>query len=266
MAGENVFPKSDGDVANASEYNALSIVNVTAGEDLTAGNVVYIKKSDGKAYISDTGTADDIRADGIVLNTVTTGNTAYVQTRGNYVTSGLTAGAIYYLGATGSITTTQSGVQIGIATSTTNLFINIVQDDRDPVGTIKPWHKDMTGMPSNMLTAFWVECNGQTLSDPESPFDGQVIPDLNGNNNFLRGNSTSGGTGGSATHNHQWAIQVAGIGGLGLAEDDDAETWQSDGTTQQDCTFTNLGANGFYTKNASTLPPYYNVVWIMKIK
>lgn len=44
------------------------------------------------------------------------------------------------------------------------------------------------------LSENFVECNGQTLDDSESIFDGEVIPNLNGNNNFLRGNSTSGGT------------------------------------------------------------------------
>jgi len=91
VTAENTFPKFGGDVAYASDFNALQIVNVEAGENLTAGNVVYIKKNDGKAYLSDTGTADDIRANGIVIDTVTSGNTADIQIGGNYATSGLTA-------------------------------------------------------------------------------------------------------------------------------------------------------------------------------
>jgi len=45
-------------------------------------------------------------------------------------------------------------------------------------------------IPSNNF----VECNGQILDDSDSILDGQTIPDLNGNNNFLRGDSTSGST------------------------------------------------------------------------
>lgn len=45
------------------------------------------------------------------------------------------------------------------------------------------------------ITANWAECNGQTLNDVESPLNGITIPDLNGDNNFLRGSTTSGGTG-----------------------------------------------------------------------
>lgn len=48
---------------------------------------------------------------------------------------------------------------------------------------------------SLILDDNYVECNGQTLSDSGSIFNGDIIPDLNGNNNFLRGNSTSGETG-----------------------------------------------------------------------
>jgi len=47
-----------------------------------------------------------------------------------------------------------------------------------PIGTILDWHKDFTGTPS--LPDNFVECNGQTLDDEDSPYDGQVIPNLNG--------------------------------------------------------------------------------------
>jgi hypothetical protein len=60
----------------------------------------------------------------------------------------------------------------------------------DPIGTIKAWHKDFTNTPS--LPWGWIECNGQSLSDTESPYDGEIIPDLNGDGRFLRGSATSG--------------------------------------------------------------------------
>ena len=194
MTAEKTFPKVTNDIAYASEYNAIRIVNLEAGENLTAGNVVYIKKNDGKVYVSDTGTADDIRADGVCITTTTSGNTAPVQLCGNYVTSGLTADEVYYLGASGAVSTTQSGVQVGVATSTTNLHIHIVQDDRDAIGTIKPFLSNITGYPSNNITAFWILCDGTTISDAESPFNGQAVPDLNGTGNAIRAADTAGGT------------------------------------------------------------------------
>lgn len=59
-----------------------------------------------------------------------------------------------------------------------------------PIGSIVAWHKDLFG--TSALPDGWVECNGQTLSDPDSPFVGQTIPDLNGEGRFLRGGTSSG--------------------------------------------------------------------------
>ena len=247
MTVEKEFPKVDGDILYGSEASALNIIHdINAGENITAGNIVYIKKSDGKVYVSDTGTADDIRADGIALETVNSGNDVNIQKTGTY---GITAteGEVYYLGASGAISTTVSAVEIGVATTTNNIFINIIQDDKQTLGTIKAWNKSFTGMPTNPLTAFWVECDGSSLSDAESPFDGQTLPDLNGTPNaFLRGNTTSGGTGGSTTHGHTVTL------GTGQSGSGFADVHQQSGSP-------NVPAS-------SNIPPYHDVVWIMKIK
>lgn len=59
-----------------------------------------------------------------------------------------------------------------------------------PIGTILPWHKDLTGTPA--LPEGWAELNGQTISDADSVYDGVTLPDLNGDGRFLRGGGTSG--------------------------------------------------------------------------
>lgn len=65
-----------------------------------------------------------------------------------------------------------------------------------PLGSIIAWHKSMTGTPS--LQDGWVECNGQTINDAASPYNGRTIPNLNSNNTykgrglFLRGGISSG--------------------------------------------------------------------------
>jgi len=226
-----------------------SLIDILAGETIAAGNVVYIKKSDGKVYVSDTGTADDIRASGIALTGGDADETIVVQRRGPYKTSGLTANTMYYLGAAGALSTTISGVQLGIATSTTVLDLDIIQDDRDTIGTVKAYDKSQTGIPLNNLTAFWVECNGQVLNDPESPLNGQTIRDINITKRVIRGSSTSGSTGGADTHAHNT--------NLGLRSADTASD----------------GSNGGYkingnatTSSASSLPAYMEMVWIQKIK
>lgn len=133
---------------------------------------------------------------------------------------------------------------------------NTVQENTNisvPIGGVVPWMKDLTGVPA--LSENFVECNGQTLSDEESPLDGQTIPDLNGSsgeNRFLRGNTVSGGTGGSETHNH---------GG----ETGPADT--EDGFYRQGSVV--LTAPDEHTHDISTsnhLPPYHNVVMVMRVK
>src|SRR3990167_1198391 len=118
---------TDGEVLYAADLNdtfgaAGQIIAVESGEDITLGNAVYIHLTDGKAYVSGTGTADDIRANGIALETVTSGADVLGITRGVYYTSGLSDKEDYYLGAAGAISTTRSGVRIGTALSTTQLF------------------------------------------------------------------------------------------------------------------------------------------------
>jgi len=248
---ENVFPKVGGDAGYASEWNTQfgNFVTLEAAENITAGNVCYIHLTDGKAYVSDTGTANDIRANGIAMATVTSGSDVTLQISGVYYTTGLTDKEDYYLGATGAVSTTVSAVRVGTANGTTQLIINIVQDDRDQVGTVKAWAKTLTGVPA--LTAFWVECgNAGALSDAESPINGQTIPDLNNAQKLIRGNTTSGTTGGGLTHTHQMGSGYAiayGAGGPGYGGIN--------------------GSPGYVTIGTGTnASPYMDMVWIIKIK
>lgn len=117
--------------------------------------------------------------------------------------------------------------------------------ENGPIGSIMAWHKNLPGVPS--LPSNWVECNGQTLSDIASPLNGQVIPNLNGSNYFLRGNTVSGSTGGAASHTHGINIQQVGWDAA-----PDASHF-TDGTI-------------ISTAAASNLPPYMDIVWIMRIK
>lgn len=67
-----------------------------------------------------------------------------------------------------------------------------------PIGVVLPWHKNFTGVPT--LPNGWLECNGQTINDAQSPMNGQAVPNLNsqvyagGRGYYIRGGSTSGNT------------------------------------------------------------------------
>tara|TARA_Y100000310_G_C20702423_1_gene831085 strand:+ start:4893 stop:5369 length:477 start_codon:yes stop_codon:yes gene_type:complete len=68
-----------------------------------------------------------------------------------------------------------------------------------PIGAVIMWHKSLTGVPS--LPGNYVECNGQVLNDSLSPLNGQTMPNIN-NTSIVAGFTSSGITGGSATHTH----------------------------------------------------------------
>ena len=132
-----------------------------------------------------------------------------------------------------------------------------------PVGAIIPWHKSKSGTPS--LPEHYVECNGQTINDAESPYDGQTLPDLNGNNRFLRGSTTTGGTGGESTvtltvsempnHSHDIKLGYNDSTYNGVPED----TFEANSETGQ--TQSTGGSEAHENK-----PPYFDVVFIMRIK
>ena len=138
-----------------------------------------------------------------------------------------------------------------------------------PIGSIAAWLKSYTNTPA--LPPGWVECNGQTLSDVDSVYNGQVIPNLNSSGintdatrMFLRGCTTSGGTGGEATH------QLT-VGELATHQHDIQCCEGGSGTTiayttgdSQVAIVTSDAEGGDQPHN--NLPPYYNVVWIMRVK
>jgi hypothetical protein len=112
-----------------------------------------------------------------------------------------------------------------------------------PVGSVLPFLKNLTNTPS--LPTGWVECNGQTISDSDSVYNGVTLPDLNGDNRFLRGDSTSGNTGGSETHSHTMTFAYGSYDpGTDYYADEEVLT----------------------TSTEDSKPPYYGVVWIMRIK
>ncbi len=120
-----------------------------------------------------------------------------------------------------------------------------------PIGTIMAWAKDISGVPA--LADSWVECNGQTINDPQSLLNGQIIPDLNGQNRFLRGSGNSGATGGNEfqdlKHNHNFGTY-------------EFETYGRD----KDAVINVEGVKSSKLNNVDIRPPFYDVIWIMRIK
>ena len=143
------------------------------------------------------------------------------------------AGAVGPAGATGA-----TGPQ-GVAGATGATGAEGAAGLSLPVGGVGAWLKDLPGVPA--LPGDYAECNGQVLADPASPLDGVTLPDLNGQERFLRGSATSGTLGGQDVFPTRFADN-ANVGILfNAVTPDDAP-------------------------GAAPLPPYYSVVWVMRIK
>jgi hypothetical protein len=121
-----------------------------------------------------------------------------------------------------------------------------------PIGSIVAWLKSYTNVPT--LPDNWVECNGQTLSDADSVFNGQTIPNLNtGTYRYLRGHSSSGEQINQTIQAHTHTINMS------------SSTGTSDTTLKSGTGDGSAVATGSYGSTL-TQPNSYTVVWIMRIK
>ncbi|MFO1527224.1 MAG: hypothetical protein U1F16_14750 [Turneriella sp.] len=154
-----------------------------------------------------------------------------------------------------------------------------------PIGTILAWHKSLTGTPGLPASGEWVECNGQTLSDAQSPYNSQVIPNLNGDaaganspgqtaklSMFLRGGLNSG-TGQQDAFQGHWHELRKAIDNSPLGTDpgtygaNPGSSVSPNGTESvQARASISDGANGAPRTANETRPVNMSVVWIMKVK
>ena len=147
-----------------------------------------------------------------------------------------------------------------------------------PVGTIVAWNKTMSGTPG--IPDGWLECNGQPVSDTESPYHGQSVPNLNNppadpaggatgtysKGVFLRGDNTSGTFQDDSIQGH-WHSQnqvVTSIPGDGTHAHLNSTAWGHNNSLVRDPS--SDGSNGAPRTAAETRPVNYSVVWIMRIK
>jgi len=139
-----------------------------------------------------------------------------------------------------------------------------------PIGSIIAWAKSFTGVASlaTQGRTEYVECNGQTLSDTQSPLNGNVFPNLNNSggastNRYLRGATTSGGTGGSDNSPSSQSTSSASASlstGTTTVEGNAVVTPVSVLSSVVD-----TGHSHAITQ-FSILNSYYSVVWIMRVK
>lgn len=121
-----------------------------------------------------------------------------------------------------------------------------------PIGSVIAWLKSLGTTHTPTLPDGWVECDGSVLSDADSPYNGDTIPNLNGGTyRFLKGHTSSGVENVATTHTHSYQGSGSAAG---------------DGSNRD--TF-NTGTNITHTSSnnsAACEPANYTVVWIMRVK
>ena len=134
-----------------------------------------------------------------------------------------------------------------------------------PIGAVLAWFKTLSGVPS--ISDGYVQCDGQVLNDSDSPLNGETIPNLNGGDRFLRGNSTSGGTGGGTTSTASGNTNTTGDHFHTLTNVSDLETTGGAGLRIINNQTSETGDHlHTFSDSFSIIPTFTSVVWIMRVK
>jgi hypothetical protein len=117
------------------------------------------------------------------------------------------------------------------------------------------------------LPADFLPCSGQMVSDAASPYNGQTLPNLNGEQRFLRGSTTSGVLQTDAFQGH-----FHNSGALTITGDQSASSNDYTGTGTMRFISAAVtgplsdGVNGTPRISTETRPINMSIIWIMKIK
>jgi len=200
----------------AVTFDQQVISNQTAGENLTAENLVYFKESDQKWWKVDadtTATFDGVKL-GIALATVSADATTSIAISGPVSMTGLTAGSKYYASTTaGAITVTAptNEVFVGVALSTTSLLLTPNPRFTSLIGlgnpsTSAPFISSNLGGNVQVFTSSgtWTKPTGARLVEVFVIGAGG-----GGGGGGLSGNPTGGGGGGGGG-GYSYGIFVAG--------------------------------------------------------
>lgn len=190
--------------------------DATAGENITAGQLVYISSGNptdpgrtaGRIYKLDVSAANQsFRGNfaGAAISTVTSGTSVTVVFNGIYIYSSLTGGAIYYADPSvlGGITSTAPAnagekiVPVGTATDTTHLILNSVNGSGGAVNTFPLFKTDSFGPNISGQTAFVLSSSPLSKQAITPYIDGILV---NQNEYSLSGNTITLSSGiGSST-------------------------------------------------------------------
>jgi len=173
--------------------------------------------------------------------------TQLIDSAADFVSDGITAGMIVHNETDNEFAIVETVVDLNTLTLVSDLNAGTADVDTFNGATGKNYAIYATPeLPDN-----WLECNGQSISDADSPYNGTTMPSLNGTTDatkgFIRGVKASATDNAvtDSTHTHSIAYVVYN---------------------------TNDVTSNFWALNSSTtgasraIPPYAEMVWIMRIK
>jgi hypothetical protein len=178
---------------------------------------------------------------------------------------------------TTTLETRLDGIDTTVSNLTTTVTNNktLAEKDTGLLGEVRQFALSISGAvtKATLQGKGWAICDGTTpasqgISSPTIT----TTPDLR--EKFLRhsANETTGGTGGTETHLHQWAIQANGTTKTiaVYASSDNGQTRQSYNSSGSATVITNDGGQNmtgsWYTSAVGTLPPYYDICYFIKVK
>lgn len=147
-----------------------------------------------------------------------------------------------------------------------------------PIGGVIALHKSFTGVPA--ISDHFLEVDGSVINDPDSPLNGETLPDWNGDERFLCGHPTTTGTEKTDTmQGWQTGGVIAGTTRYGYLDADGnapnygaavnfAVSYYQTGSqgSAEMITAKNDGTHGEPRIDSITQPINASIIWIMRIK
>ncbi len=240
---------TNGTLADADEVNAnFADIETFADGASAVGVPATIGISPIGSIVAWAKTLLEKSSTGSQTNTSTSA-TQLIDSAADFVSDGITAGMIVHNEDDNEFAIVETVVDLNTLTIVSDLNAGTADVDTFSLATGINYAIYATPeLPDN-----WLECNGQSVSDSDSPFNGTTLPNMNGT-----GDSTKGFIRGV-------------IGATDLTVTDPTHTHNVTVPSEFNHTGTGssayVGQDGtFSTTTSRAIPPYVEMVWIIRIK
>jgi hypothetical protein len=169
VSGNTMLNVLDSDTIYSGGTDLQNIINSSI-TGVTSGITGSINVNGLNTYTGGTIANQTINISAATLSSLNVSGTSILTT----LSAGTLSAGTIYSGSTPLSTIIQT-IASEYATGSTS---GGTGSDNTPIGTIMSWHKDLANTPA--LPSGWLECNGQLVTDTESPYYNTYLPNLNG--------------------------------------------------------------------------------------